>query len=191
MSDKSNSKLIIIIGILAVAVFAAGFCFINSGNGSEAVAKPVNDSRIVQAADADSIYASAPDFALEDLEGNSIKLSDLKGKVVFVNFWATWCPPCRREIPHFIELHEEFSDQGFEILGIAVDSREFDSVAPFVKKAGMNYPVMLDKKGVSQLYGGVSAIPTTFVVNRNGRIVSKIEGSRSKAEFKKLITENL
>ena len=191
MSDKPNSRLILLIGLLAIAVFAVGFSFIKSGNGSEAVAKPVNDSKAEIVVDADSKYTSAPDFALEDLNGNNVRLSDLKGKVVFVNFWATWCPPCRREIPHFIELRNELGEKGFEILGIAVDSREFDSVAPFVKKAGMNYPVMLDKKGISQLYGGIGGIPTTFVVNRNGKIVEKIVGSRSKEDFKQIITSHL
>lgn len=178
--------------ILFIGLFVISFGFMHCGNGNEASAKQPENSKAAQKTAAeDSKYSAAPDFELQDLEGSSIKLSDLKGKVVFVNFWATWCPPCRREIPHFIELRDELGDQGFEILGIAVDPREFDSVAPFVEKAGMNYPVMLDKKEITKLYGGIRSIPTTFVVNRDGKIVEKIVGSRSKAEFKQIITSHL
>ena len=186
MSNKFNSKSILFIGL-----FVISFGFMHCGNGNEASAKQPDNSKAAPEAVNNSKYATAPDFDLQDLEGNTVKLSDLKGKVVFVNFWATWCPPCRREIPHFIELRDELGDQGFEILGIAIDPREFNSVAPFVKKTGMNYPVMLDKKDVTKLYGGIVSIPTTFVVNREGKIVEKIVGSRSKAEFKQIITAHL
>lgn len=135
----------------------------------------------------DSQYVDAPDFILEDLEGNAIRLSDYRGKVVFVNFWATWCPPCRAEIPYFIEMIDEYGDDGFIVLGIDLDPRDFAKVPAFVEQQGINYPVMYDTKGVSNLYGGIQSIPTTFVVNRNGKVVERIVGSRPKSEFVRIL----
>jgi thiol-disulfide isomerase/thioredoxin len=134
----------------------------------------------------DDKFPMAPDFTLKDVEGNPVSLSDYKGKVVFVNFWATWCPPCRAEIPHFIELVDKYPDD-FIVLGVDLDPRDFSKVPAFVEQQGMNYPVLYDTEGVSNIYGGISSIPTTFVVNRNGKKVDTIVGSRPKAVFEEII----
>ena len=132
-------------------------------------------------------YVPAPDFALEDLNGDVVRLSDYQGKVVFLNFWATWCGPCRAEIPHFIELVEEYGDDGFDIIGVAVDPRDFSKVQPYVDYQGINYPVLYDTKSVSGMYGGVQSIPTTFVINRDGKVVDQFIGSRPKNVFESVI----
>ena len=97
-------------------------------------------------------YLSAPDFTLTDLSGNEISLSSLSGKVVFLNFWATWCPPCKKEIPGFIEIYEKHKDQGMVIVGISLDKTGTDSVRDFVGKVKITYPVL----SILSLYGNIS-----------------------------------
>lgn len=132
-------------------------------------------------------YVAAPDFALENLDGDVVRLSDYKGKVVFLNFWATWCPPCRVEIPYFIELVEQYGDDGFVVLGVDLDPRDFSKVPAFVNQQGINYPILYDTKRVSGMYGGIQSIPTTFVINRDGKVVDQIIGSRPKQNFESII----
>jgi cytochrome c biogenesis protein CcmG/thiol:disulfide interchange protein DsbE len=131
----------------------------------------------------------APDFTLEDLNGKKVKLSDFKGKVVIINFWATWCPPCKAEIPDFIELYKTYQKKGLVILGIALDNKE--KVVKFVKDNGINYPVLMGNQEVSNLYGGISGIPTSFVVDRKGIIKNVFVGLRSKEVFEQNIKDNL
>jgi cytochrome c biogenesis protein CcmG/thiol:disulfide interchange protein DsbE len=120
--------------------------------------------------------ALAPDFTLPSTDGKSIKLSDLKGKVVIVDFWATWCPPCRKGIPDLISLKKKYGTKGFEIIGVSVDTDTKDEVVPFIKEKGMNYPVVYGNMNVYQQYGGIRAIPTSFVIDKQGKIVASYEG---------------
>ena len=122
----------------------------------------------------------APNFSLQTQNGKVIELSRLKGKVVLVNFWATWCPPCRAEIPDFIEVYNTYKSKGFEIIGIALDEDGWSKVAPYIEKIKMNYPVVLGSAKVVQQYGGIEAIPTTFIVDKNGYIVASQGGLLSK-----------
>ncbi len=134
----------------------------------------------------------APDFTLKDINGNPVKLSDYKGKLVFVNFWATWCPPCRAEIPSFVELIEKYGDQGFTILGISVDKpADLEKIPAFMDKMKMNYPVLIASTEVVQAYGGISSIPTTFVINKEGNVLGRIVGSRSREMFESIIKKYL
>ncbi|MBD3296300.1 MAG: redoxin domain-containing protein [Candidatus Omnitrophica bacterium] len=134
---------------------------------------------------------TAPDFTLTDLEGNIFNFSSTRGKVVILDFWATWCPPCRMEIPHFQELYEEYADSGLEIVGVALDKGGASVVRPFAQKMGVSYPVVPGGSEVASLYGGVRAIPTTFIINREGAIVSKAVGYRDKDFFEKFIKDLL
>jgi peroxiredoxin len=122
----------------------------------------------------------APNFSLQTQNGKVIELSKLKGKVVLVNFWATWCPPCRAEIPDFIEVYNMYKSKGFEIVGIALDEDGWSKVAPYIEKIKMNYPVVLGSAKVVQQYGGIEAIPTTFIVDKNGYIAASQVGVLSK-----------
>ncbi len=123
----------------------------------------------------------APQFTLTDISGNKVALSDFKGKVVILDFWATWCPPCKREIPDFISLQSAYEARGLQIVGIALDQP--DKVREFARQNGMNYPVLLGNDQIAQEYGGIEGIPTTFIIDRNGRLVNRFEGFRSREDF--------
>lgn len=136
-----------------------------------------------------SIRPKAPDFRLPTIFGDTLSLSEYGGKVVILNFWATWCPPCRAEIPGFIKLQEEFEDQGFTFIRLALDKPE--KVAQFYKEYKMNYPVVIANREVSAAYGGITGIPTTFILDREGRIVKKYVGMRPEKVFRKDIVKLL
>lgn len=112
----------------------------------------------------------APDFTLKDASGNSVKLSDFRGKVVLLNFWATWCGPCALEIPWFVEFQQQFKSRGLEIVGVSMDEEGWSVIKPFMAERKINYHVLLGDDSVSQLYGGVDSLPTTFIIDRDGRI---------------------
>ena len=131
------------------------------------------------------------DFALRNLDGKEVKLSDFKGKVVLLNFWATWCPPCIKEIPHFIELYKQYKVQGFEMVGISVDKEGIDVVRSFVEQHEVNYPILMGDRHITQLYGGISSIPTTFLIDKKGRIRKQYAGYRDKSVFEADIKASL
>ena len=126
---------------------------------------------------------SAPSFTLRDLNGKQVSLSDFKGKVVILDFWATWCPPCVMEIPHFIELYEQYKDQGFAMVGISLDRQGVGIVKSFVQKYRVNYPILMTDGRIDRVYGGITGIPTTFVIDAAGNIQRKYVGYRDKAVF--------
>ena len=134
-------------------------------------------------------WGNAPDFTLLQLNGESFTLSSLKGKVIILDFWATWCPPCRKGIPDFIALQEEYKEQGLEIVGVLLDQGKKASLESKVEKMGINYVVVLSDREVTQLYGGVRAIPTTFIIDQNGNKVEKHVGLNSKETFENKIKE--
>lgn len=130
-----------------------------------------------------SSSSPAPDFALPDLEGKTVRLSDFKGKVIILDFWATWCPPCVHEIPHFIELYEQYKESGFQMIGIAIQSGSESNIRQFVEKHGINYLILMGNREITREYGNINAIPTTFLIDRQGRIVQKYIGYRDKEVF--------
>lgn len=112
----------------------------------------------------------AADFTLKDANGNSIKLSDYRGKVVLLNFWATWCGPCQLEIPWFIEFQQQYKSKGLQVLGVSMDDDGWAAVKPYIAQHKINYPIVLGNDSVSQLYGGIDSLPTTFIIDQEGRI---------------------
>jgi len=128
-------------------------------------------------------YELAPSFTLKDLDGENVSLSDFSGKVIILDFWATWCPPCIKEIPHFIELYEQYKDKGCVIVGIALDREGINIVKPFVQKNKIEYPVLISDRQVPQAYGGINSIPTTFVIDSAGNIRKRYVGYRDKSVF--------
>ncbi len=193
MSQSSNKNMYLIIAAAAVLVIALGYFFMN--NSSSAGVSQAQAAVQAQPASSQPAPATenpdAPDFTLKNLEGKEVTLSSLKGKLVFVNFWATWCGPCRQEIPSFIDLVNKYGKDGFTVLGIALDPREFEKVPGFASDMGINYPILYDNSGISELYGGIRSIPTTFVINREGKVLGQIVGSRPHNVFEEIITTNL
>jgi cytochrome c biogenesis protein CcmG/thiol:disulfide interchange protein DsbE len=113
----------------------------------------------------------APAFTLRDADGRSVSLADYRGKVVLLDFWATWCDPCRIEVPWFIDLERKDKDRGFAVLAVSMDDG-WDDVRSFVKSLGVNYRVLLGDDATADRYGGVEALPTTFLIDRTGRIAA-------------------
>lgn len=126
------------------------------------------------------------DFTLRDLEGKKVALKDYRGKVVLINIWATWCGPCRQEIPDLIKLRNKYYDKGFEVLGVVVSSKEED-VRKMVKEFKINYPVLFGTEKALKPFGKIPSIPRTFILNRDGEIVEDFTGSRNFAFFDKVI----
>lgn len=127
------------------------------------------------------IGANAPDFSLSDTNGKTVNLSEFKGKVVILDFFASWCPPCKQEIPDFIELERTYGGKDFSVIGVALVSA--DEAGEFAGKMGINYPVLVDDGKVSELYGPIRSIPTTFIIDKSGRIVKMYIGFRPKDIF--------
>ncbi|MFA5085323.1 MAG: TlpA disulfide reductase family protein [Candidatus Omnitrophota bacterium] len=127
------------------------------------------------------IGANAPDFSLSDTNGKTVSLSEFKGKVVILDFFASWCPPCKQEIPDFIELERTYGGKDFSVIGVALVSA--DEAGEFAGKMGINYPVLVDDGKVSELYGPIRSIPTTFIIDKSGRIVKMYIGFRPKDIF--------
>jgi peroxiredoxin len=134
---------------------------------------------------------NAPDFALKDSNGKIVKLSDYKGKVVLLNFWATWCGPCKIEIPWFIDFEQRYKDRGFAVIGVTLDEESWDSVKPYITEKKVNYRVVMGDDSVSHAYDGVDSLPTTFIIDQQGRIASKHIGLVSKSDYEHEIVKLL
>lgn len=126
----------------------------------------------------------APDFSLSPLNGKALRLSDFRGKVVLVDFWASWCVPCRDETPHFVELQNRYGDRGFEMIGVSMD----DDVQPakkFYDEFHINYPVVMGNAKIGEAYGGVLGVPIAFLIDREGRIAAKHTGATDAVVFER------
>jgi thiol-disulfide isomerase/thioredoxin len=133
----------------------------------------------------------APDFALQSLDGKTVHLSDFRGKAVLLNFWATWCEPCKIEMPWFVELQKEYGPRGLAIVGVAMDDSGKDTIAQFAKEMGVNYPVLLGKEAVGDEFGGMPYLPTTFYIDRGGYIVQQVAGLKGRGEIEDYIKQAL
>lgn len=140
---------------------------------------------------AENARNAAPDFVLKDADGKTVKLSDYKGKVVLLNFWATWCGPCKIEIPWFVEFEQNYRDQGFAVLGVAMDEDGWSAVKPYVTDHKVNYRVVIGDDMTAQKFGGVDSLPTSFVIDKEGRIASTHIGLVSKKVYQNDIAQLL
>lgn len=125
----------------------------------------------------------AADFTLNDASGQTIKLSEFRGKVVLLNFWATWCAPCKQEIPWFVEFQQSHQQRGFAVLGVSMDEDGWHSVKPYIDEKRVNYPVMIGNDEVAKLFGGLDSIPLTLIIDRSGRIAAIHAGLCRKDEY--------
>lgn len=129
----------------------------------------------------------APNFELADSEGRPVRLSDFAGRVVLVDFWATWCAPCKTSMPWFNELAEKYKEAGLTVIGISIDAEGWAAVKPFLESMRVTYPVVLGNKRVTYLYGDVDAVPVAFFVDRNQRVAAIHSGEASRKDFEKTI----
>lgn len=135
------------------------------------------------------IGKEAPEFSLADINGKEVSLSQFKGQVIILDFFATWCPPCRKEVPDFIELQKAYGDKGFTMVGVALVNA--DDARGFAAKENINYTVLVDNGKVSEMYGPIRSIPTTFIIDKSGNIAKMYIGFRTKETFENDIKELL
>ncbi len=133
--------------------------------------------------------SAASDISLRDTQGNTVQLSSFKGKVIILDFFATWCPPCRQEIPDFIELQKQYGDKGFVMIGVSLTPAE--DVKPFAEKLGINYTILIGDDKSEAAYGPIRSIPTTFVIDKDFNVAKKYIGFRGKEVFESDINELL
>ncbi len=165
--------------VLAVVALAVGLMLYTGSRMQSPSAGPATPGRLtgknVRGLD-------APDFELQRLDGTPLKLSSLRGKAVVINFWATWCGPCKIEMPWLTEFHQQYGPQGVEVIGIAMDE-DTAKVADFVKEVGATHTILLGTEAVGDAYGGVQFLPATFYIDRNGKVVDRVFGLVSRSEI--------
>ncbi len=166
---KRNTIVFAII-VLAVAFMLASAIFFARHNRQARIAGDVRGQ-------------TAPDFELSDLDGKNVKLSDYRGKAVLLNFWATWCQPCKVEMPWFVDLQQRYGNDGLVVLGVAMDDSGKDAIADFAKEMHVNYPVLLGKEAVADSYGSVQFLPTTFYIDRSGKVIDRVFGLVDRKEI--------
>lgn len=131
----------------------------------------------------------APDFTLETSDGSDFTLSEHEGSVILLNIWATWCPPCKEEIPYFIEIQEEMREEGVLFVGVATDAEGWEVVRPFAEEFGINYPLVVDDGTVAQKYGPIQGIPMSFIINRQGQVEHVLPGMVTKEMLQPVLAE--
>jgi thiol-disulfide isomerase/thioredoxin len=166
---KRNPLVLFFIAALVAAMLFAGI-------------RTARNNRAAAPGNGQLIGNLAPDFQLQTLDGKNLKLSDLRGKAVLLNFWATYCGPCKVEMPWFVELQKQYGPQGFQIVGVANDDASTEDIAKFAKEMGINYPILLGKDSVSDSYK-VSVLPTSYFVDRDGKLIAREFGLQSRSVF--------
>ena len=161
----------------AIVLIAIGIFSFDSCTGSKSKASG-EASKAAEAA-----RKPAPNFTLRDENGAAVSLADYKGKVVLLNFWATWCGPCQIEIPWFEQFEQQYKSQGFAVLGVSMDDDGWQAVKPFVVTHKVNYRILLGNDSIGQLYGGLDALPTSFIIDREGRLAYTHVGLAGKNEY--------
>jgi peroxiredoxin len=176
---KRDPVVIIVVAMVVTVMLVVGFQAARrkSGPGAPAVASMNGQA--------------APDFTLETLDGKTVHLSDFKGKGVLLNFWATWCQPCKIEMPWFAELQKQYGPQGLQIVGVAMDDASPKEIGEFAHDLGVNYPILVGKEDVGNAYGGVQFLPATFYIGRDGKIVDKVFGLKGRGEIEDSIKKAL
>lgn len=182
--NRNTVVLMVVIVLVAVMIYAG----VHNSRKSGYRAYASSEDRLPAG---DVKGKTAPDFTLDTLEGQSVKLSDYRGKAVLLNFWATWCGPCKVEMPWFVDLQKQYGSQGLQIIGVAMDDSGKDAIDKFAKEMGVNYLILQGKEAVGDAYGGVLGLPTTFFIDRNGKIIDSSSGLIGKGEIEENIKKAL
>jgi peroxiredoxin len=169
---------------IALACVAVGLCLLWPV-ALHYTARAIVESREVK------VGRTPPDFTLKDSTGKPVRLSGYKGKVVVLNFWATWCGPCKTEIPWFIEFEKQFQSRGFTVLGVSMDEDGWKVINPYVAERKINYPIVLANEEVNESYGGIEALPTTLLIGRDGKVAFLHAGLISREDYEKEIRKLL
>ena len=180
---KRNALIIVALSIVVALLIYAGARYSRPGASAEAAAASLKVS--------ESQGNLAPEFELPKLDGQNVKLSSYRGKAVLINFWATYCAPCKIEMPWLVDLYKQYQPQGFDILGISMDDVGKDEVERFAKELKVNYTVLQGNEKVGDAYGGIQFLPETFIVDRNGKIVKTLFGIHSESDFEDGIKQAL
>ena len=166
--------------------------FIIAATGIFLFARPksqdMNQTAEATQASASSDQKPAPDFSLQDINGKTVKLSDFKGKTIVLNFWATWCGPCKHEIPDFIDLQGQYGKDGVQFIGVAIDQEGLAAIKPYAEQAKMNYPVLVGNDAVFAQFGGSNAIPVTLLIDKQGVIRKSYVGAKPRQALEEMIT---
>ncbi len=187
-------KIVLIVSTVLVLIVATYFA------DKATRVKAINSVKNTTQANATADFQAAPEVTFKDLDGKDATLAQYKGKVVLVNFWATWCDPCYVEIPWLIEMQQKYEAKGFTVLGISMDEEGKSAVTPFLakerfnvggQKLPMNYPIVIGNDEVADKFGGLLGYPTSFLISRDGKIVKKVQGLISYEEFTKAIESQL
>jgi len=178
---KRDPVVLIVVAMVVSLMLVLGFKLARSKQGIAAGAAQMKSG-------------TAPDFALQSLDGKTIRLSDYRGKAVVLNFWATWCGPCKIEMPWFVDLQKQYGSAGLRFLGVAMDDASTKEIADFAQSMGVNYPILLGKEAVGEAYGGVQFLPETFFIDRSGKVVDRAFGLKGRGEIeediKKILGQN-
>lgn len=183
---NSSFKILSVLSIITLVVSACS----NSGDKQAqktSHASAGSASVPGETADKGQKLKDAPDFTLETMKGDNLTLSNQQGSVVVLNFWATWCAPCRKEIPGFMELHKELKDEGVLFAGVSLDEEGWGKVRPYAEDMGINYPIMVDDGKVTREYGPIRAIPTTFIINKKGQVEYVAPGMLTKDKLQPIL----
>ena len=182
------SKTTSVIGIgsaLACALLWTGCSDFGAAKPSASVEKKASAGPPASFDLKNAVGRPTPEFNLKDADGQAVRPANYKGKVVLLDFWATWCGPCKVEIPWFMEFEQQFKDRGFAVLGVSMDEDGWEAVKPYIQDLKINYRVLLGNEEISDLYGGLDSLPTTLLIDRHGKIASVHIGlSLGKEEFR-------
>ncbi len=168
-------KYLIFTGLIFIVLLIFGLVIFNPGK-KQRIGSEIEKVDRVQ----EGIYEgeTSPDFTLKDLQGREVSLKRFRGKIVLLNFWATWCPSCRKEIPSMIKLYERYKDKGLEIIGVNLDRMDKSGIEKFSSEHNITFPTLLDPAGKTAVLYGITALPATFILDRNGKIQERIAGGK-------------